>query len=78
MQINMVLETITALITLYLTTNCCDALHWSQHTAFLFMDLCKTFDTVSHEILLHKIHHYGIHGLAYALIENYLTSSNQF
>ena len=42
------------------------------------MDLCKAFDTVSHKILLHKLHHYGFHGLAYALIENYLTSRNQF
>ena len=42
------------------------------------MDLCKAFDTVSHKILLHKLHHYGICGQAYALIENYLTSRNQF
>ena len=42
------------------------------------MDLRKAFDTVSHKILLHKLHHYGIHGPAYALIENHLTSRNQF
>ena len=33
---------------------------------------------MSHKILLHKLHHYGIRGAAYALIENYLTSRNQF
>ena len=59
-------------------TNCYDVLHYSQHTALLFMDLCKAFDTVSHKILLHKLHHYDIYGLAYALIKNYLTSRNQF
>ena len=59
-------------------TNCYDALHCSQHRALLFMDLRKAFDTVSHKILLHKLHHYGIRGPAYALIENYLTSRNQF
>ena len=59
-------------------TNCYDALHCSQHTALLFMDLRKAFDIVSHKILLHKLHHYGIRGPAYALIENYLTSRNQF
>ena len=59
-------------------TNCYDALHCSQHTALLFMDLHKAFDTVSHKILLYKLHHYGIRGPAYALIENYLTSRNQF
>ena len=59
-------------------TNCYDALHCSQHTALLFMDLRKAFDRVSHKVLLHKLHHYGICGLAYALIKNYLTSRNQF
>ena len=42
------------------------------------MDLCKAFDTVSHKILLYKLHHYGIRGPAYALIENFVTSRNQF
>ena len=58
--------------------NCYDALHCLQHTALLFMDLRKAFDTVSHKILSHKLHHYGIRGPAYALIENYLNSRNQF
>ena len=42
------------------------------------MDLRKAFDTASHKILLYKLHHYGIRGPAYALIESYLTSRNQF
>ena len=42
------------------------------------MDLRKAFDTVSHKILLHKLHHYGIRGPAYALIKNYFTSRNPF
>ena len=32
----------------------------------------------SPKILLHKSHHYGIRGQAYALIENYLSSRKQF
>ena len=59
-------------------TNCYYALHCSQHTALLFMDIRKAFNTVSHKILLHKLHHYGFRGPAYTLIENYLTSRNQF
>ena len=59
-------------------TNSYNALHCSQHTALLFMDLHKAFYTVSHKILLYNLHHYGICGPAYALIENYLTFRNQF
>ena len=67
----MVLETITTLITLYLMLSLTVTMHCSQHTALLFMNLRKAFDTVSHKILLYKLHHYGICGPAYALIENY-------
>ena len=42
------------------------------------MDLRKAFDTVFHKILLQKLSHYGIRGLAYKLIENYLHSRQQF
>ena len=55
-----------------------DAIQNKKHSAFLFMDLRKAFDTVSHKILLQKLSHYGIRGPAYKLIENYLHSRQQF
>ena len=42
------------------------------------MDLRKAFDTVSHEILLKKLSHYGIRGRAYDFIESYRNSRTQF
>ena len=42
------------------------------------MDLHKAFDTVSHKILSHKLHYYGIRGPAYTLIKSYLSSRKQF
>ena len=55
-----------------------DAIQSKQYTAFLLMDLRKAFDTVSHDILMHKLYHYGIRGPAFDLIVSYLSLRYQF
>ena len=55
-----------------------DAIQSKQYTALLLMDLRKAFDTVLHDILMHKLYHYGIRGPAFNLIESYLSSCYQF
>ena len=43
-----------------------------MYTGLIFLDLTKTFDTVNHEILLHKLDHYGIRGQSNNLLRAFL------
>ena len=40
----------------------------------VFIDLSKAFDTIDHEILLHKLSNYGIRGNSHDIIQNYLSN----
>ena len=44
----------------------------------IFIDFTKAFDTVDHEILLHKLHRYGIRGHANDFFRSYLTNRTQY
>ena len=47
-------------------------------TALVTLDLTKTFDTVCHERLLFKLHHYGFRGKEYKLIASHLSNRKQY
>ena len=44
----------------------------------IHLDLSKTFDCLSHSILLDKLRFYGINEMAYNLMKNYLENRKQF
>jgi len=46
--------------------------------AAVFSDLSKAFNPVDHQILLNKLYHYGIRGVANDLFRSYLNNRKQF
>ena len=44
----------------------------------VFLDLSKAFDTLDFDILLYKLHYYGIRGTSLTLIQNYLSKRVQY
>jgi len=44
----------------------------------IYLDFQKAFDTANHAILLHKLHNYGIRGVALDWFRNYLSGRYQY
>ena len=55
-----------------------NALDEGKFACGVFLDFQKAFDTVNHKILISKLEHYGIRGLALHLFQNYLEKRTQF
>ena len=61
-----------------ITENIKHALDNKMHACGLFVDLQKAFDTFNHKILLGKLSHYGIRGIANDWFSSYLSHRTQY
>ena len=68
--------------TIYAVLSILDNIHKAIENKFfscgIFLDLSKDFDYVDHNILLHKLNHYGIRGLSLDWFTSYLSDRRQF
>ena len=55
-----------------------ESLSKQQISLLLLIDFSKAFDMVDHSILLNKLEHYGIRGIAHKWMESYLSNRKQF
>ena len=68
-------STENALVTL--TENISDALDNNDFSIAIFLDLKKAFDTINHDILLDKMSFYGVRGIVFDWVKNYLSNRAQ-
>ena len=68
----------TSLALSELTEEITSALDHKKCTIGVFIDLKKAFDTIDHGILLTKLNHYGIRGVANNWLTSYLYNIQQY
>ena len=52
--------------------------NYKLYSGAIFVDYSKAFDTVPHDLLLKKLHRYGVRGITLRLIKSYLLNRQHF
>ena len=68
----------TTQATMLITDKIQRAIEAKLYSCGIFLDLSKAFDTVDHSIILTKLEHYGIRGIANEWFRSYLSNRQQF
>ena len=68
----------TSLAVMELIEEITNATDNKKHAIGVFIDLKKAFDTVDHRILIKKLKHYGVRGVASDWVKSYLSNRKQF
>jgi hypothetical protein len=69
-------STLMALLDIYDVIS--NAIENKEISIGIFLDLSKAFDTINHSILVKKLEHYGVRGIALNLLANYLKQWQQY
>ena len=68
----------TSLALIQITEKIKESMDNKTYGCGIFIDLRKAFDTVNHSILLTKLDHYGIRGIALQWFKSYLNNRKQY
>ena len=66
------------LTTLHLVDNMINQIDNGKTPIYIYIDLSKAFDTLNHDILIHKLNYYGVKGSELKLFDNYLSNRKQY
>src|SRR6218665_1859790 len=64
----------TYMALLEMQTSISEAMNFNKYSLGVFFDISKAFDTVNHTLLINKLEHYGIRGIAKQWFIDYLNN----